>query len=231
MAKGMSISAVIPCYNEENGISAVLAHNPDSVDEVIVVDNNSTDTTAAVAQKYGATVVKEPIQGYGAAILRGLHTATKEVVVVLDGDGTYSPKYIPQLATFLEENNLDFVSANRFYKGNSNSMPFLNHVGNIILTFFTRLLFRLSLEDSQSGMFMFKRQLLPELALTSGGMSFSQEIKLAALANKHIAFAEYPIAYHAASRIGDKKLRLWHDGFQNLLFLWQRRFTRDRKRN
>ncbi len=226
MYKGLSISAVIPCYNEEHGIAAVLSRIPAFVDEVVVVDNNSKDKTANVAKKHGAVVVPEPKQGYGAAVLKGLKSATKDVLVVLDGDGTYGPEYIEPMVVFLQKHEYDFVSANRFYKKNDNTMPTLNTIGNKILTVFTRLLFRVDIEDSQSGMFLLRKRLFSQMRLESDGMSFSEEIKLAVLTSANGAFAEYPIKYHADTRLGQKKLNLWHDGMYNLYFLWKKRLGR-----
>jgi glycosyltransferase involved in cell wall biosynthesis len=226
MYKGLSISAVIPCYNEEHGITAVLSRIPACVDEVVVVDNNSTDKTASVAKKQGAVVVHESRQGYGAAVLKGLQSATKDILVVLDGDGTYGPEYIEPMAAMLQKHNCDFVSANRFSVGNTNSMPRLNALGNRILTFFTKLFFLVNIEDSQSGMFMLRKSVLPALRLRSQGMSFSEEIKLAVLTDPALSFREYPIVYHANSRLGQKKLNLWHDGFYNLYFLLRKRISR-----
>jgi dolichol-phosphate hexosyltransferase len=78
------------------------------------------------------------------------------------------------------------------------------------------------MRDSQSGMRVFRRSLLPRLRLTSDGMPFSEEIKLEALSNPEIRFAEFPIPY--AQRIGQVKLRRWRDGWENLAFLVRKRF-------
>ena len=94
MYRDLTISVVIPCYNEEEGIQHVIRSLPPSVDEVVVVDNNSTDRTAEVSAALGARVVPEKRKGYGAAYKAGLPAATKDVTVTMDGDGTYPSEQI-----------------------------------------------------------------------------------------------------------------------------------------
>ena len=97
MYKGLSISVVIPCFNEEEGIAHVLRGLPDYVDEAIVVDNNSTDGTAEVARELGARVIHESCKGYGSAYQAGLPAATGDIIATVDGDGTYPSAMIAPL--------------------------------------------------------------------------------------------------------------------------------------
>lgn len=224
MYKKISISVVIPCYNEEAGIAKVIAEIPACVDEIIVVDNNSTDRTAIVARRLGAKVITEKTQGYGAALRTGLASATKDTIVALDGDGTYSPAYIPEMAGFMLDNKYDFVTANRFYKNHHNTLPLVNLLGNKILTFWVNQLFHFAMADSQSGMFLIKRTLFARLQPISSGMSFSEEIKLRVMHIPALKWGEFPIVYHDRSRLGKKKLRIWKDGLENLGFLLAMKF-------
>src|SRR3954453_14290247 len=89
MYKSLSITVIIPCLNEEQGIERLLRAMPEFVDEVIVVDNNSTDRTSEVAQPLGAKVVREEVRGYGRAYKHGFAVATSDVIVTLDGDHSY----------------------------------------------------------------------------------------------------------------------------------------------
>ena len=114
MHRGKTISAVIPCYNEEDGIQHVIEAMPTVVDEVVVVDNNSSDRTAEVAESLGARVIREKRKGYGRAYQAGLPAASKDVIVTLDGDGSYPPDEIPRLVDCLIDEELDFISACRF---------------------------------------------------------------------------------------------------------------------
>lgn len=218
----MKISVVIPCYNEEEGVQYVMRSLPDCVDEVVVIDNNSTDRTAEVAEALGAKVVFEGRKGYGAAYKAGLPAVSGDVTITLDGDGTYPSEQIPELVDFLEDRNLDFISAARFPLQNPKAMNFSNKVGNMVLTIAMLLLYGTPIKDSQSGMWVFRSRILPKLNLTSDGMPLSEEIKIEAIRAEDIAFAEYHVNYHP--RVGEVKLEKWRDGFRNLAFLVKKRF-------
>src|SRR5215204_6594149 len=138
MYRGLSVSVVIPCFNEEHGIAAVLKGMPDYVDQVVVIDNNSTDETGRIALELGAEVVFETRKGYGNAYKAGLPRATGDIVATADGDGTYPTHSIGPIIDRLLANNLDFVSASRFPLRNPNAMRFRNVLGNKILTWTTR---------------------------------------------------------------------------------------------
>jgi dolichol-phosphate hexosyltransferase len=221
MYKGLSVSVVIPCFNEEHGIAAVLKGMPDYVDQVVVVDNNSTDETGRIAQELGAEVVFETKKGYGNAYQTGLPRATGDIVATADGDGTYPTHSIGPLIDFLLDNGHDFVSASRFPLRNPNAMRFRNVLGNKILTWTSRILWLRWIHDSQSGMWVFKRDVLRHIAPRSPGMPFSEEIKLLVIDHPRLRLGEYHIDYH--ERIGETKLFAWKDGVENLLFLFRLR--------
>ena len=223
MHRGLRVCLVIPCHNEEEGIRQVLSRVPSEVDDVVVVDNASTDQTAQVAAAGGARVVRETRRGYGAAYKAGLAAAQGDVVVTLDGDGTYPPEQIPRLVDVLEDRGWDFLSACRFPLSDSRAMGWSNQVGNRVLTLVTWLLFQTPIRDSQSGMWVFRRALLERLRLTSDGMAFSEEIKLEALL-QGARFGEEHIPY--GMREGEVKLQKWRDGWANLVFLVRKRFGR-----
>lgn len=221
MRRGLKISVVVPCYNEEEGIRRTLESLPECVDEVVVVDNNCTDRTAEVAAALGARVVTEERKGYGAAYKAGFPAVTGDVTVTLDGDGTYPAAQIPELVDYLEDFQLDFVSASRFPLENPDAMSLTNKIGNKILTLAMLLLYGKNVKDSQSGMWVFRSRVLDRLNLTSDGMPFSEEIKIEAIRAKDVAFAEYHVGY--STRVGEVKLERWRDGFRNLFFLVRKR--------
>jgi len=221
MINNLKISLVIPCHNEEEGIKYILENLPESIDEVVVVDNNSTDGTAALAKGFGARVVKEKRPGYGSAYKKGFSSASQDIIVTMDGDGTYPLEEIDYLVNQLTNRNLDFISGSRFPLKDKNSMLASNKLGNFILTIFFRLLTFKNIADSQSGMWVFYRSLLDQLDLKSNGMPLSEEIKMETVLNKKIKFAEVPISYK--NRLGVVKLRKWKDGFENLIFLFKKR--------
>jgi len=222
MHKGHTISVVLPCYNEEDGIRVTLADMPSLVDEVIVVDNNCTDRTAQVAAEMGAKVIVETKPGYGAAYKAGFRAATGDIIVAMDGDATYPRGFIPILLDVLIDEDLDFITCDRTGHKDAEANSFLRVLGNFILNLAMFVLYFVWLKDSQSGMWVFKRSILPQLKLVSDGMSFSEEIKVEAFGHRRLKARELPIYYKA--RIGESKLNLWKDGFANLVFLFKKRF-------
>ena len=213
---------VTPCYNEEEGIAVVLSDMPDCVDEVVVVDNNSTDGTARVARELGARVVYEPQVGYGAAYKAGFRAATGDIIVTMDGDATYPRTFIPVLLDVMSEEGIDFITCDRTGHRAEGAGTVLRRFGNWVLNFTQFALFGIRLHDSQTGMWVFRRSILPRLSLTSDGMALSEEIKIEAFRQRDLVCRELPIYYKA--RVGESKLNLWRDGFVNLLFYFKKRW-------
>ncbi|MEM6269273.1 MAG: glycosyltransferase family 2 protein [Bacteroidota bacterium] len=219
----LRISLIIPCYNEEEGLPFVLEKVPEIVDEIVIVDNNSTDTTAKLACEAGARVFREPQQGYGHAYYRGFAEATGDIFVTMDGDGTYPPEEIERLIGSLLAEELDFISACRFPLANPKNMDPVSKFGNWVLTRMTRILFGYGLRDSQSGMWVLRREALERLRLESRGMAFSEEIKIEAI-RRGLRFREMHIPYYL--RFGKKKIKKFEDGIKNLFYLLKLRFRK-----
>src|SRR5437660_3820345 len=217
MYKGQSITVIIPCLNEEEGIRRVLENMPDFVDEVIVVDNNSTDRTHDVATSMGAKVIREEVRGYGRSYKRGFACASSDVIVTLDGDHSYPVDALSYLLEAFLHLEVDFLNASRFPVRDPAAMSFKHHFGNLALSMAMSLLFFRWVRDSQSGMWVLRRSILKEMNLESDGMAFSEEIKIEALRSRRIRFAEISIQY--SSRLGEVKLNPWRDGAYNLYFL------------
>lgn len=223
MYKHLRISLVIPCYNEEKGIAAVLEDVPEIVDEVVVVDNNSTDRTAEIALKMGARVVSEKKQGYGAAYKKGFSEASGDIIATLDADGMYPIEGIPYLVKVLEKEKLDFITVRRRPDCMRNIQSWIRYMGDLVLCLFTFILFGVKTLDSQSGMWVFRKSILSKVRLTSDGMPLSEEFKIEAFTNNNIKAKEIAQIYHD-KRIGNSKLRVFRDGFGNLFFLFKKRF-------
>ena len=224
MYKTNSITVIIPCLNEEQGIERVLRRMPEFVDQVIVVDNGSTDRTSDVAHTLGATVIREPIRGYGRAYKKGFASATSDVIVTLDGDHSYPPDAISYLIEAFLHLEADFLNASRFPVRDRHAMSFKHKFGNWVLSLAMSVLYFRWVRDSQSGMWVFRRSILKDMILESDGMAFSEEIKIEALRNRRIRFMELSIMY--SSRLGEIKLNPWRDGIYNLAFLVKKRFFR-----
>lgn len=223
MYQNKTVSIVLPCLNEQEGLKKLIPLLPDCIDEIVVSDNNSTDDTKAVAASLGAKVVVEPKKGYGAAYKKGLQAATGDIIVTMDGDCTYPPDEIGPCLDYLLDNDLQFVSAARFPLKNSDAMDLTNIIGNKILTGVSQLLFRCKFKDSQSGMWVFYRDVLRKISVTNDGMPFSEEIKIKAVLHPAVDFDEKNIHYQP--RVGEVKLNRWRDGFRNLAFLIKLRFS------
>jgi len=221
MYKNLRITVVIPCLNEEQGIQKVLQDLPPFVDEVIVVDNGSTDRTAAIAREMGAYVITELHRGYGRAYQSGFSRATGDIIVTLDGDHSYPVDALSYLLEAFMHCRVGFLSASRLPVLTDNAMSTKHKIGNWILSFVMSLLFFRWVHDSQSGMWVFRRDALDKMNLTSDGMAFSEEIKIEAIKNRDIGFREIFISY--SQRVGEKKLRPWRDGAHNLIFLFRKR--------
>ena len=224
MYKSQSITVIIPCLNEEQGIERVLRAMPEFVDETIVVDNASTDRTSEVAISLGAKVIREDVRGYGRAYKRGFAAATSDLIVTLDGDQSYPVDALSYLIEAFLHLDVDFLNASRFPVQDSQAMRFKNKFGNLVLSIAMTVLFLRWVRDSQSGMWVFRRSILKEMKLESDGMAFSEEIKVEALRSPRIRFREISIQY--SSRLGETKLNAWRDGFRNLAFLLKKRFFR-----
>lgn len=227
MYKGQAITVIIPCLNEEQGIERVLRRLPDFVDQVIVVDNGSTDRTYDVARASGADVIREEVRGYGRAYKKGFAHATGDLIVTLDGDHSYPPDAISYLIEAFLHLDIDFLNASRFPVRDKRAMSLKHKLGNLILSFAMSLLYLRWVRDSQSGMWVLRRAILKEMTLESDGMAFSEEIKIEALKSHSIRFQEIPVQY--SSRLGEIKLNPWRDGLNNLVFLIRKRFAGKRR--
>lgn len=225
------ISIIIPALNEEEGIEGVIRAIPKDElcsmgfdVQILVVDGDSRDKTRELATKAGAEVIIEPRRGYGRAYKTGFAHATGEIIVTADADLTYPVEDIPKFVKILEQENLDFITTNRFAYMDKDAMSLRNRIGNIVLNLATRLLFRLNLKDSQSGMWVFRKDLLNKAVLKANSMALSEELKIEAIYFLRCDWREFPIQYRV--RVGKVKLRTWKDGLGNLFYLIKKRIIR-----
>jgi glycosyltransferase involved in cell wall biosynthesis len=223
MYRDHKITVISPCLNEEQGIEKVLSRMPKFVDEMIVVDNGSTDRTSDVARSFGAKVIREDVRGYGRSYKTGFGSAEGDIIITLDGDHSYPPDAISYLLEAFFHLEVDFLNASRFPVRDSSAMSFKHKIGNLILSLGMSILYLRWVRDSQSGMWVFRRSILKDMKHISDGMAFSEEIKIEALKNRKIRFAEISIMY--SSRLGEIKLNPWRDGIHNLWFLVKKRFS------
>ncbi len=209
----MKVTVVMPAYNAARTLEACVADIPrDVVDEVILVDDASTDETVSLAHKLGLEVVVHPEnRGYGGnqktcyrhALARGA-----DIVVMVHPDHQYDPKVIPQLVAPLREGRCDAVFGSRILGGKAKEggMPWWKYLGNLLLTRIENFFFGLSLTEYHSGLRAYSRRYLEAMPLekNSDGWVFDSEIiAQGALAGMRIE--EIPIAtryFPEASQIG-----------------------------
>lgn len=222
------ISVLIPCLNEESGLGKVLEEIPDFIDEVIVIDNGSEDNTTQIAKKYNTKLLNEDIRGYGSAILRGLKDAIGEIIVIVDGDGSYPVAMVSEICEYMEKGNFDFVSGRRFPLYTPKVMAFINKISNYFISSLTRILFRINIVDSLSGMVLFKKAILKDIKIENKGMGFSQELKIKAWRHPRIKCSEIRIHYYP--RLGKVKFDKMRDSAKilyDLAILWIRAFLKN----
>lgn len=228
MIRNKYISLILPCKNEGRALQEVLHKIPSTVDEIIVVDNNSSDKTIKTARAFGAKVIKETRNedgiGYGYALARGIRESKGDIIVCMDGDDSYPILDIPKLVDSLEKEKIDFISCNRVPFKNKKDMSLIRTTGVKGLNLFFWALFGYKIKDCLSGMWVFRRTVANNITLCEGGWNFSLEIKLNTIKNRRFKFAEKPIFYH--DRVFDSsKQNLFKTGLQHLFFLFRSRFN------
>lgn len=225
----MRVSVVIPTLNEADGIGPTIDAIPRKdmaargwQVEVLVVDGNSRDATRDIAEAKGAKVLVEERRGYGRAYKTGFNRATGDVIVTGDADGTYPFEMIPELVERLHDQGLDFITTNRFAELEEGAMSAKHKLGNWVLSATAQVLFGTGFKDSQSGMWVFKKDVLERLVVESDEMAFSEEIKVEAF--RKAKAREVPIPYRP--RLGDAKIETWRHGLDNWGYLFRMRFRR-----
>jgi len=230
MINGKTITLLVPCRNEAGIIASFLGRVPACVDEVLIVDNNSTDRTVQIARKHGARVVCETRTtngiGYGFAHMTGITQATGDYIVAMDGDDTYPLESIGPVVGMMEERRFDMVSCNRLPLTNPNAISRTRQLGIHILNMLVRTLYGFPIKDILTGMWVIRRDVALSLTLREGDWNFSPEIKLEALARKDIRFAEYHIHHFERAREPSKQ-DIFRTGFAHAWYILERRFTRD----
>ena len=168
----------------------------------------------------------EKRKGYGRAYKTGFAHVTGDIIVTGDADATYPFNIIHEYIQLLINEHLDFITADRFAALKHGSMSLKHRFGNLTLAWALRTLFFINIRDSQSGMWIIKRDALSKiqpLEIFNDGMPFSEEIKIEMFTNKHIKAKEIPSTL--AAREGQVKLESFKDGIKNLKFLFKKRVT------
>ncbi len=202
------INVIIPAFNEADSIAHVINDIPNSVSEIIVVNNNSTDDTVKNAKATGATVLTETKMGYGNACLLGLDYIAKkskqpDIIVFIDGDYSDYPEELTKIVAPILENRADFVvGARKKSLREEGSMTPQQVFGNWLATFLMRLFFEAKFTDL--GPFRaIKYEKLKELKMQDKTYGWTVEMQLKIL-KKKMAYIEVPVRYK--KRIGVSKV-------------------------
>ncbi|QSZ68216.1 glycosyltransferase family 2 protein [Methanofollis aquaemaris] len=189
--------AAIPCYNEALSVGSVVLKARRYVDEVLVIDDGSTDDTRAIAQEAGAVVITHQKNvGKGAAVKTALEYARArgfEYLVLLDGDGQHDPDEIPRLLTPVREGDADLVIGSRFLDNTKSSIPFYRRIGQGVLTTMTNMDSRVKTTDSQSGFRVLGRNAIQNFTLDSEGYSVESDM-ISSLSEKGTRIREVPVS-------------------------------------
>jgi glycosyltransferase involved in cell wall biosynthesis len=168
---------LIPCYNEETTIGSLVLKTKHHVENVLVVDDGSTDSTSELAKEAGAIVLThQKNKGKSAAIKTGFKYALQnkfDYVITIDGDGQHNPDEIPMILAEMQKNGYDIVIGTRF--GPSTEMPFYRKIGKRVLDYTTSFGSGGNLTDSQSGFRGFNKKAVEYLAPRLNGEAFSIE--------------------------------------------------------
>jgi len=209
------VSVVIPTLNEEDKIlkAVYTIHNDLSYPkEIIVVDGNSTDGTKEIVQDLGyCKLIIEPRRGYGLALMTGMKNAKGNIIVMVDGDGTYEVRHINRMITKMIEKDADMVLATRMYDPNK-AMGLMNFIGNKVITTFYDFFFSQFLSDTQSGFRAISHEAIDKVELNEGDMAYATEM-LIQFAKEGYSMIEVPTTYKTR-KYGRPKLRRFKSGIE-----------------
>ncbi len=212
------IAVAIPCYNEAATITKVVRDFRKALPraKVYVYDNNSTDSTAALAQKAGAQVRRVTAQGKG-HVLRAIFDQLKEdVIVLVDGDDTYPANEVNKLLAPVLADAADMVVGERMAGADDQNMKPLHQFGNRFFVSTLNWLFGVRYVDVLSGYRVFNRRFVESVPVLTGGFEVETEITLQALA-EGLRVIEVPIRYRSRPQDSQSKLRPFADGYRIVL--------------
>lgn len=213
-SKVSMVSVVIPTLNEAGNIREALATIEKELSypkEIIVVDGNSTDGTLEIVKDSNCRLIIEPRRGYGLALRIGMKHAKGDVVIMVDGDGTYELRHVNRLLERMMETDAELCLATRMYDPNK-AMGFMNFVGNKIITFCFNMLYKQNFSDTQSGFRAISRAAIEKSDFQETDMAFATEM-LIKFAKKGFRMVEVPSNYKIR-KYGKPKLRPFNSGIE-----------------
>lgn len=228
-----SLSVVIPCLNEELAVDAVLSRLHEKLQtlqrenvihswEVIVIDDGSSDSSAALLRRYDwvKLINHDKSQGYGKSLMAGFSQAQSHLITFFDMDFSYDSQDLGLLLDKLKTENLDLVFGNRLH--GKNGMPKIRRLGNMFYAWVVRLLYERSTTDVCTGFRLFRRDILPMFQhIRYHRLNFTTDFTTLLL-KSDLRIGEVNIQYH--DRKGESKLSIFFDGFEFLKPILANRF-------
>jgi dolichol-phosphate mannosyltransferase len=209
------VSVVIPTLNEAGNILEAVTTIQKHLTypkEIIIVDGDSTDGTKEIVKKLDCCkLIIEPRRGYGLALMTGMKNAKGNIIIMVDGDGTYEFKHMNRLIEKMIEKDSDMVLATRMYDPNK-AMGIMNFIGNKVITFVFDFVYSQFLSDTQSGFRAISHEAIDNVKLKEGDMAFATEM-LIQFAREGYSMIEVPSTYKAR-KYGKPKLRRFKSGIE-----------------
>jgi len=207
-----TIAIAIPCYNEESTVAKVISNFRNQLPDagIFVFDNNSSDNTAKIAEENGARIIYEKKQGKGYAIQRMFRTMNADILIMVDGDGTYFAEDVYRLIEPIKNGGADMVVGDRLHQkkgGFSNSHRFGNAVFRSLLNY----LFNTNYRDILSGYRAMKKDFYQNIPLLAGGFEVETELTLQSL-DRGYSIIEIPINYTDRPQGSYSKISKFKDG-------------------
>jgi glycosyltransferase involved in cell wall biosynthesis len=223
--EAIELSIVMPCLNEAETLATCIdkaqgyLRRSGVVGEVIIADNGSTDGSQDIARAHGARVVDVPAKGYGSALLGGIEASRGDYVIMGDADDSYDFSKLDPFVERLRAGD-ELVMGNRFKGGIADgAMPPLHkYLGNPVLTWVGRVLFRSPVGDFHCGLRGFNRRSILNLHLQTTGMEFASEVVVKSTLSG-LRVSEVPTTLDKDGRSRPPHLRSWRDGWRHLRFL------------
>ena len=219
------VLVVVPAFNEEENIEELISRINRVVeqDELLVVDDGSTDRTPVLLEKWGVNFIRKPHEGKGSAIKEGIKSAlslNKKYIIFLDADLQHPPEYIPKFVDALED-GADIVIGSRWRE--LHKMPTDRYLSNRLTTFFVSLLVGKRLQDTQSGFRGYRVELFKGVSLETSMYETETEILIKLLKGRKVKvrYVDIPVLYgRGGSKIkrGKDTLRFLRMYFK---LLWQ----------
>ena len=227
----MKLTVIIPVFNEEETIIEIidLVKNTNLVDEIMIVDDGSSDGTRKILEQYESdplirVILQRKNEGKGSAVITGIRNASSDLVIIQDADLEYDPNdYAVLLKVFEENPATQVVYGTRFSSKRKNDFLFWNKLANRILTLITNILYFSRLTDMETCYKLFRREIVEDMELHARGFEFEPEFT-AKLIKRKVQIKEVPIYFKPRNYTQGKKIKV-SDAFTAIWTLVKYRFS------